>query len=127
MADKVKIELEYIMRTSIKILYGALSTPSGLSGWFCDDVNIRGSQYTFVWSDGEQLAELISKKENDFIRFRWLDEPEDTFFEFEVKKDGITSDILLYIRDYVDSDEEEETRMLWDSQINGLKHMIGSS
>ena len=45
--DKVKLELEYIINTSPTILFNCLSTPSGLSEWFADDVNIKNDRYTF--------------------------------------------------------------------------------
>ncbi|MGZ4037056.1 MAG: START-like domain-containing protein, partial [Bacteroidia bacterium] len=44
-----KFELEFVIRSSAELLYEFLVTPSGLSEWFCDDVNIRNGIYTFVW------------------------------------------------------------------------------
>ena len=67
-----------------------------------------------------------TKKDGSHIKFRWLDEPEDTFFEFRVQKDEITSDIILIVTDFVDEGEEEESQLLWDSQVNNLMHSIGS-
>ncbi|MGB0194868.1 MAG: START-like domain-containing protein, partial [Schleiferiaceae bacterium] len=36
--EKVKFELEFPLRASPKMLFPFLSSPSGLSEWFCDDV-----------------------------------------------------------------------------------------
>ena len=56
-------QLEYPLHSSVKILYERLSTISGLSEWFADDVNInREGIYTFTWEGSSQDAELISKK-----------------------------------------------------------------
>ena len=48
-------QLEYPLNSSIKILYERLSTISGLSEWFADDVNInREGIYTFTWEGSSQ-------------------------------------------------------------------------
>ena len=41
MAVKEKFELEYLLMTSPKVLDNMISTPSGLSEWFAEDVNIQ--------------------------------------------------------------------------------------
>ena len=56
--DKVRIDLEYIIKTSPTILFNCLSTPSGLSEWFADDVNIKNDRYTFFWDGSEETAIL---------------------------------------------------------------------
>ena len=119
--------LEFIIRSSPKILYNCISSPSGLASWFADDVNIKDDVYTFFWDDSQQDAKLIGKKANNFIRFRWLDEPDDTYFEFKVEVADLTSDVILFITDFADSDEDaEEAKRLWDSQVHQLMHNIGS-
>ena len=62
--QKEKFELEYILKTSPAILFSRLSTPSGLSEWFADDVNLEGKIFRFVWDGSEQQAEQVLKKEN---------------------------------------------------------------
>ena len=125
MSDKVKYELEYIIRTSPKILYQMISTPSGLSEWFSDDVNVKKDTFTFIWDGSEETAELVSKKSPDFIKFRWEEEDDDTFFEFRIKIDAMTNEVALIITDFADPDEEEENKSLWDSQVSELKHVLG--
>ena len=39
--------LEFPIKSSIKVLYKRLSTPSGLSEWFANDVNIKNG-ITFI-------------------------------------------------------------------------------
>ena len=49
--ERVKLELEFVIKSSPTILYQYISTPSGLVEWFCDDVNIKGSnneEYEFL-------------------------------------------------------------------------------
>ena len=45
--SKTKLELEYIINTSPIILFNCLTTASGLSEWFCDDVNLKDDKFTF--------------------------------------------------------------------------------
>ena len=127
MASKNKFELEFPIRSSLRILFNQISTPSGLSEWFADNVNLRDKNYTFFWDGDEQKAELLSKKNNQSIKFRWLDEPSDTFFELKIIVDDITQDISLIVTDFAeDKDDEEEAKLLWEKQIEKLRQSIGS-
>jgi uncharacterized protein YndB with AHSA1/START domain len=129
MSDKVKFELEYTLKTSTKILYNMLATPSGLSEWFADDVNIRDGVYTFFWDGDEEQARLLTKKTNEFIKFQWLEDEEDgidSYFEFRIKIDPLTKDVALMITDFAEEDEIDESSRLWDSQVDELKMTVGS-
>jgi uncharacterized protein YndB with AHSA1/START domain len=125
MTDKIKIQLEYVINCSPRVLYNRLSTASGLTEWFADDVRVKGKQYTFIWDDSEQTAEMTLHKENKLVRFTWVDE-DDTYFEFRLNKDELTNDVSLIIVDFAEIDEQEETEKLWSSQVSDLKHVVGS-
>jgi uncharacterized protein YndB with AHSA1/START domain len=122
--DKTKLELEYVVNCSPKMLFTRLSTASGLGEWFADDVTVRGKKYTFTWDKASQTAELVFQKENYLVRFQWEDE--DGYFEFKITRDELTGDVSLHVVDFVDPDEKDESRSLWDSQIYNLKKLIGS-
>jgi uncharacterized protein YndB with AHSA1/START domain len=125
---KGKFELEYVIRTSAGILYEFITTPSGLSEWFADDVNIRDGVFTFFWDGSEQKANLLGFKEDKFIRLHWLDKPDGTYFEFKIEKDDLTGDISLIIIDFADEASDMQTsKRLWDSQINILLGVLGSN
>jgi len=127
MSEQIKYKLEYPIHSSISILYKRLSTPSGLSEWFADDVHIRNNIYTFFWDGSQQEAQLVKKKDNLFVRFKWLDNDEDIFFEFLIQVDDLTNDVSLIITDFAEDEEEkEENTLLWDTQIENLKHALGS-
>ena len=128
MPELIKYQLEYPIHSSINILYKRLSTPSGLSEWFADDVHIRHDVYTFFWDGSEQTAKLLKKKENQFVRFHWLDnEDEESYFEFSIQVDDLTNDVSLIVTDFAeDEDEKEENTLLWDTQVENLKHALGS-
>lgn len=124
---RVKQELEYLINTSPKILYNCLSTPSGLSEWFCDDVNIsRDGKYTFFWDGSEEIANLVHKKNNESVRFQWEDdEGEDYYFEFTIRIDPMTKQVALIITDFIEDDELDESKLLWDNQVAALKSTVG--
>lgn len=126
MSDSIKYEMEYLLNASPSALYPRLSTPSGLSDWFADDVNINGNKYTFFWDGSEQEAILLAKRTNVFIRFKWLDDESDnTYFEFRLETDDLTSEVALVIVDFAEEDEIEDAKELWDTQIEKLKHNFG--
>ena len=123
---KTKYELEYPINSSPKILYNRLSTPAGLAEWFADDVNLRGDVFTFIWEMSEQLAEVLQRKDLKYIRFHWLDDEDaQSYFEFRISQDEITSDVSLLITDFAEEDEKSDAVDLWDTQIAELKHVLG--
>lgn len=127
---KIKYELEFIINTSPKILYDFLKTPSGLSEWFSDNVNIQNDVYTFFWDGEESKCLLLSSKKEDNVKYQWIDEddPEefkDTYFEFKIKVDPMTRETALIITDFAEADEMESAQQLWESQISELKHILG--
>ena len=119
--------LEFPIRSSIKVLYKRLSTPSGLSEWFANDVNIKNSVYTFYWDGSEQSAKLVAKKENKFVKYKWIDSDEaDDYFEFKIVVDDMTSDVSLLITDFADDEEDfEEAKLLWETQVDNLRGALG--
>ncbi|MFV0593915.1 MAG: START-like domain-containing protein [Draconibacterium sp.] len=124
MPDKIKIQVEFMINCSPKVLYNRLSTASGLTEWFADDVRVKGKKYTFIWDESQQTAEMTLQKENRLVRFNWLDD--DTYFEFRIIQDELTGDVSLLITDFAEEDEQEETRDLWETQVADLKHVVGS-
>lgn len=126
MATKVKYEIEYPLRTSAKVLYKRLSTSSGLSEWFADDVTERGGVYTFEWNGNKQKAKQFDKVKYEKVKYRWLHETEeDLFFGFELEVEKITNDLTLIVIDYAEEDEIDDNVELWDKQIKVLKRKLG--
>ncbi len=130
MSKKVFFSLEFYFQASPQLLFQYISTPSGLSEWFADDVNSRGENFTFIWDASEEYAKLLAKKNNERVRFRWINGEEDQdecYFEFKIEVDEITKDVSLIISDFSDEDELEETKMLWNNFASSLKQVLGSS
>ena len=127
MDDKTKFELEFPIHASPQLLYQYISTPSGLSEWFADNVNSRGEIFTFIWDGSEEQAKVLQDRPEEKIKFKWLEDGDDkTFFEFRIEVDEITKDVSLIITDFADEDELEESKMFWENQIDDLKHTIGA-
>ena len=127
MSSKNKFQIEFPIRSSLRILFNQISTPSGLSEWFADNVNLNGKNYKFFWDGDEQEAELLNKKNNLSVKFRWTNEPKDTFFELKIVIDDITQDVSLIITDFAEDEEDlEEAKLLWNKQIEKLRQSIGS-
>ncbi|HLN74507.1 MAG: START-like domain-containing protein [Methylococcaceae bacterium] len=128
MAEKSKLQLEYLINCSPKVLYNRLSTASGLSEWFADDVLVKGNLFTFIWENAGQIAEKKNQKENKVVRYEWVenDDKEENYFEFTITQDDLTNDVSLIVTDFVDEDEKQSTKDLWDTQITKLKHLLGS-
>ncbi len=127
MSDKIKYELEFPIQASPYMLYQYISTASSLSEWYADNVNSRGKVFSFFWDGVEEQAELISSKNNKFVKFKWLEEDDDYFFEIKIVVDELTKDVSLMVTDFSEEDEVEESKMLWESQIADLKQVLGSS
>lgn len=127
--QKVRYELEFPINSSPQLLYQYISTPSGLSEWFADNVNSRGEFFTFIWDDSEENARMSSKKSGEKVKFRWVDDDKkdtDYFFELRILEDEITKDVSLMVVDFAVEDEVKEATLLWENQISDLKHVIGS-
>ena len=125
---KTKIDLEYTLNCSPKVVFPRLSTAGGLSEWFADDVFVKGKTYTFVWEGTQQKAEMVLKKENRYVRFQWMEnceEEEGCFFEFKISQDELTGDLALHITDFAEDDDHTDTIELWNTQVAKLKHIMG--
>ncbi|PVW13936.1 START-like domain-containing protein [Marixanthomonas spongiae] len=128
MEDKIKYEMEFPIQVSPSLLYQYISTPSGMSEWYADNVNSRGEYFTFIWEGSEEKAKLLGKKSGERIKFRWVDDEDtDYYFELRIQVDEITKDVSLMITDYAEEDEVDEGKMLWDNMVSDLKQVLGST
>lgn len=128
MANKVKYEMEFPIHVSPSLLYQYISTPSGMSEWYADNVNSRGENFTFIWEGSEEMAKLVGKKSGERIKFKWEeDEGTDYYFELRIQVDEITKDVSLMVTDFAEEDEIDEGKMLWENMVSNLKHILGST
>ena len=127
MTTKTKFELEFPIHASTYMLFQYISTASGLAEWFADNVNSGGDVFVFIWDDAEERAKLLSKKNEERVKFQWLeDENEVCYFEMRLQVDEITKDVSLIVTDFAEEDELEYAKMIWENQISALKHILGA-
>lgn len=124
---KKKIQIEYTLNpASGSILWGAISTPSGLERWFADYVDRNDKTYLFRWGKTElREAELVNSRTESFIRFHWVDEEPRTYFELKIHHNELTNDHSIEVTDFADEGEEDDVKNLWDSQIESLRRVCG--
>ena len=126
-AEKERFQVEYTVRSTPSVLYELISTPSGFAKWFCDDVNVRGEEYTFIWGSESETAQVLGRKQGEVIRFRWIeDEDEGAFFELRIRIDALTNEVALIVVDHAWPHEVVKSRQLWESQMGGLLRVLGS-
>ena len=126
--ERQKVHLEYPLNaTSRSILWSAISTPSGLEGWFADRVENKDKEFIFYWGKSEnRSAELLSQRPFSYIRFRWLDsEFEQEYVELKMNYSELTNDYVLEIIDFTFAGEEDDLQELWDSQVDTLRRTCG--
>jgi len=126
MSEKKKFNIEYEIKSSPRILYSFLSEPNGLTQWFADDVSVRDQVYTFTWDDEQQKARLLMMKENKLVRFKWLDDDPNSYFEMEILQDELTNDVALGITDFAAEDTIPDRKLIWDNQIDYLISVLGA-
>lgn len=129
MSEKRKIELEFLLKTSVKVFENLIFTPSGLAEWFADDVNVKNDIYNFHWDGSEEKARLINKKIGSHMKWIWLADEEaglDTYFEIQYSVDPLTKVLVLNIVDYAFEEDYDEIKMLWESSVVELKRIIGA-
>ncbi|HLR37263.1 MAG TPA: START-like domain-containing protein [Chitinophagaceae bacterium] len=126
MAKNVLYTVEVPVRCSPNILFEYLSTATGLQEWFADEVNIKGDELVFIWSQSEEVATVVEKEPNKRIRFHWVESPEEEYFEFDVKRSEVTRETVLLITDFAEKDEIEDQTRLWESQLQDLFYHIGA-
>lgn len=125
--EKIKLELEYALNTSVNILFPRISTSHGLEEWFADEVIASGDNFTFVWDKSAEEAKRIEMKPNKSVKFRWLHNgDDDSYFEFKIQQRELTGDIALIVTDFVDSYDVDDAEGLWNSQINNLCRLMGA-
>ena len=124
-----KLVLESSFNSPPSFLYNFLSTPSGLSSWFCDDVSIKQSSlYCFFWGKSGYEARIVGSKKDHFIRFSWLNEDknvEENYFEFKIEQDSVTNNTFLIITSISHSGEHEIEEEDWVLMTKKLKQYIG--
>ncbi len=121
------VHMEYVFdKASKNALWNYLTTASGLSEWFADDVTVKDDTYIFIWNKHPMEAEILTHIPLNNIRFRWKEETNPSaYFEFKLHTNELTGGIVLEITDFAENEEKNETISLWDTQIKTLTRILG--
>ena len=131
---KNKFVADFQINTSRKIIYPYLSTASGLSQWFADDVTINEDKvYNFFYDGEDHFARAVIMRNNHNVKFEFFDPQADealvaadrSFIEFKLDENELTQTFFLRVIDYSDAYDDEEQESIWDSLIGTLREIIG--
>ncbi len=131
---KNKFVADYQINTSRKIIYPYLSTASGLSQWFADDVTINEDKvYNFVYDGEDHFAKAVVMRNNHNVKFEFFDpqiavdeeETDRSYLEFRLDENELTQTFFLRVIDYSDAYNDEEQESIWEGLISSLKEIIG--
>lgn len=123
--DRIKIDLEYIFKASPAIIYNFVTTPACLVRWYCDEVDITNDVFKFYWPGSSETAYMVDDIEEERVKFKWKNAPDDEYLEFRMYKSDITNETILEITDFCDDDEVDEVESLWNTYMAELKKECG--
>jgi uncharacterized protein YndB with AHSA1/START domain len=126
---------EFEFKASRKMLFPYISTPSGLSQWFADDVVVDEDKiFTFSWNSERARAQRVVQRINRLVRFEFLDELDaslsndgatEAVLEIRLEENDLTGAVFLSVTDSVSADSEEEFRALWNQMTDSLREIVG--
>ena len=123
---KEKFVMEFVLNAcSHSVLWSAISTAPGLGDWFADDVMLKDDKWVFVWDKSEQVAVRLACKDRQLVKFRWVDDTTDCYFELKIHDDALTGDITLIVTDFAEAEDVEDAKMLWEEQVRMLGLHLG--
>lgn len=128
---KNKFVADYQINTSRKILFPYLSTASGLSEWFADNVTINEDKdYIFHYDGEEHYARIVAMRTNYHVKFDFFDpnnseETDHSYIEFKIEENELTQTRFLKVIDYSDSYDDGELESIWENLVTHLKEIIG--
>lgn len=127
MNELQKFTLEFPIEISSKLLYTMISTPEGLTHWFADSVIVEEDIFHFRWHDTLQTARLVQHKDNEYVKFEWLDDfHQGLHLEMQVIHEPLSTGVTLMVTDFAETGELELTQRLWQTQVGHLKRIFNS-
>ncbi|PWJ58965.1 hypothetical protein CLV98_103337 [Dyadobacter jejuensis] len=129
--EKYKFVAEFELRSSPKVLFPYISTPSGLEQWFAEKVTILPDQiFDFEWDGDSHRAQLTGIRVNKSVHFEFLDTSEDNldnnFVELKLEVSELTQTTFLRVVEYSSNKDTEEMEFIWNGFLESLKEIVGS-
>jgi uncharacterized protein YndB with AHSA1/START domain len=129
--EKHKFMIEYELRSSPKVLFPYISTPSGLEQWFAEKVTtLPDNRFDFQWDGDSHFARQVSVRLNKAVKFEFEgtsdNEHDNNSIELKLEVSDLTQSTYLRVLDYSSNDDEQELTFLWNGLIESLKEIVGS-
>jgi len=130
--SKQKFVGEFEINASKAMLFPYLSTATGLSQWFADDVNTDNLNKTLIFLlDGEEkIARIDSLKNNQYVKFTFISDDEnkqdEDYIEFRLEINELTQSVFIKIIEYTETDDLDELYQIWKNLLSNLKEIIGA-
>lgn len=123
---KEKFTLEYDMRsTPVSMLWSYIATANGLKEWFADDAKMDGKEVVLIWNGVEQGLSIVGLRTEKYIRYRWSEDTEKTYFELRITTSELTGNSVLCVTDFAEPEELQEAKDLWNYQMETLQRQLG--
>lgn len=123
---KEKFTLEYDMRsTPVAMLWAYIATANGLKEWFADDAKMDGKEVVLMWNGVEQGLSIVGLRTEKYIRYRWSEDNDKTYFELKITTSELTGNSVLCVTDFAEPDELQEAKDLWNYQMEALQRQLG--
>ena len=123
---KEKFQLEYDMKsTPVQLLWSYIATANGLKEWFADDVKQNGKEMVLDWNGVEQAVAIVGVRTDKYIRYHWKEATDKNFFELKITTSEFTDNTILTVTAFAEADELEESKDLWNYQIETLQRLLG--
>jgi uncharacterized protein YndB with AHSA1/START domain len=129
--EKYKFVAEYELRSSPKVLFPYISTPSGLEQWFAERVTVLPDhRFDFQWDGDSHIARQTGMRINKAVRFEFENtsegELDNNHVELKLEVSDLTQTTFLRIIDYSTNKDEDELISLWNGFMDNLKEIVGS-
>lgn len=123
---KEKFTLEYDMRsTPVSMLWSYIATANGLKEWFADDAKMNGKEVVLIWNGVEQGLSIVGLRTEKYIRYRWSEDTDKTYFELRIMTSELTGNSVLCVTDFAEPEELQEAKDLWNYQMETLQRQLG--
>ncbi len=123
---KEKFTLEYDMRsTPVSMLWSYIATANGLKEWFADDAKMDGKEVVLIWNGVEQGLSIVGLRTEKYIRYRWSEDTDKTYFELRITTSELTGNSVLCVTDFAEPEELQEAKDLWNYQMETLQRQLG--
>ena len=129
--EKYKFVTEFELRSSPKVLFPYISTPSGLEQWFAEKVKVLPDhRFDFQWDGDSHIAKQTGLRINKAVKFEFEntseDELDNNHVELKLEVSDLTQTTFLRVVDYSSNRDQAELDSLWHGFIDNLKEIVGS-